>query len=100
MLPGQMIDMSCYELVVIYDKEYGEVIAFESDRFMNDSNDIVNEAINLKLFDEKYRDKVRWAQCVSEYEFEYIKRGGKQKNKSGCIHKSRQKSAVRLCPGK
>ena len=42
MLPGQMNDMSCYELVVIYDKEYGEVIAFESDRFMNDSNDIVN----------------------------------------------------------
>lgn len=58
MLPGQMIDMSCYELVVIYDKEYGEVIAFESDRFMNDSNDIVNEAIKLKLFEEKYRDKV------------------------------------------
>ena len=50
MLPGQMIDMSCYELVVIYDKEYGEVIAFESDRFMNDSNDIVNEAI--KRFNE------------------------------------------------
>ena len=74
MLPGQMIDMSCYELVVIYDKEYGEVIAFESDRFMNDSNDIVNEAINLKLFDEKYRDKVRWAQCVAEYEFGYIKK--------------------------
>ena len=58
---------------VIYDKEYGEVIAFESDRFMNDSNDIVNEAIKLKLFEEKHRDKVRWAQCVSEYEFEYIK---------------------------
>ena len=44
-----MIDMSCYELVVIYDKEYGEVIAFESDRFMNDSNDIVNEVISVKL---------------------------------------------------
>ena len=71
----QMIDMSCYELVVIYDKEYGEVIAFESDRFMNDSNDIVHEAIKLKLYEEKYRDKVRWAQCVSEYEFEYIKKG-------------------------
>lgn len=89
MLPGQMIDMSCYELVVIYDKEYGEVIAFESDRFMNDSNDIVNEAIKLKLFDEKYRDKVRWAQCVSEYEFEYIKKGRQAKNENGCIHKSR-----------
>lgn len=89
MLPGQMIDMSCYELVVIYDKEYGEVIAFESDRFMNDSNDIVNEAINLKLFEEKYRDKVRWAQCVSEYEFEYIKKRRQAKNESSCIHKSR-----------
>ena len=99
MLPGQMNDMSCYELVVIYDKEYGEVIAFESDRFMNDSNDIVNEAINLKLFDEKYRDKVRWAQCVSEYEaVVYIRVGKKEQldyapanNKPTLKHKNKKK---------
>ena len=33
--------------------------------------------------------KVRWAQCVSEYEFEYIKKRRQAKNENGCIHKSR-----------
>ncbi len=64
--------MACYEIIVIYDKEYGEVIAFESNAVMNDSNDIVTEAIRQSLFEEKYRNKVRWAHCVSEYEYEYI----------------------------
>ena len=41
---------------------------------MNDSNDIVTEAIRLELMEEEYRDRVRWAHCVSEYEYEYIKR--------------------------
>ena len=62
-----------YELIVIYDKEYGEVIAFESDGIMNDSNDIISEAVRLELLEEKYRDRVRWARSVSEYEYEYIK---------------------------
>ena len=66
--------MSYYEIIVIYDKEYGEVIAFESNAIMNDSNDIVTEAIRLMLFEEEYRDKVRWAHCVSEYEYEYIEK--------------------------
>lgn len=64
-----------YEIIIIYDKEYGEVIVFESYEIMNDSNDIVTEAIRLELMEEKYRNKVRWARCVSEYEYEYIKRG-------------------------
>ena len=63
-----------YEIIIIYDKEYGEVITFESFEIMNDSNDIVTEAIRLELMEEKYRDRVRWAHCVSEYEYEYIKR--------------------------
>ena len=63
-----------YEIIVIYDKEYGEVITFESFEIMNDSNDIVTEAIRLDLMEEEYRDRVRWAHCVSEYEYEYIKR--------------------------
>lgn len=63
-----------YEIIVIYDKEYGEVITFESFEIMNDSNDIVTEAIRLELMEEEYRDRVRWAHCVSEYEYEYIKR--------------------------
>ena len=70
-------NMSCYEIIVIYDKEYGEVISFETNIFMNDSNDIITEAIRLELMEEKYRNKVRWAHCVSEYEYEHIKRGGK-----------------------
>ena len=45
-------------LIVIYDKEYGEVIAFESNAIMNDSNDIVTEAIRLMLFEEEYRNKL------------------------------------------
>lgn len=69
--------MSYYELIVIYDKEYGEVIGFESNTFMNDSNDIVTEAIRLRLFEEKYRSKVKVAQCVSEYEYQYIENGGR-----------------------
>jgi len=70
-----LICMSYYEIIVIYDKEYGEVIAFESNAIMNDSNDIVTEAIRLMLFEEEYRNKVRWAHCVSEYEYEYIEKG-------------------------
>lgn len=65
-----------YEIIIIYDKEYGEVITFESFEIMNDSNDIVTEAIRLELMEEEYRDRVRWAHCVSEYEYEYIKMGG------------------------
>lgn len=65
-----------YEIIIIYDKEYGEVITFESFEIMNDSNDIVTEAIRLELMEEEYRDRVRWAHCVSEYEYEYIKIGG------------------------
>lgn len=64
--------MAHYEVIVIYDKDYGEVIAFESDIVMNNSNDIITEAVRMGLFEEKYRSKVRWACCVSEYEYKYI----------------------------
>lgn len=65
-----------YELIVIYDKEYGEVICFESNAIMNDSNDIVTEAIRLGLFESQYRNCVRWARGISEYEYEYVKTTG------------------------
>ncbi len=66
-----------YEIIIIYDKEYGEVIGFESSGIMNDSNDIITEAIKLELIEEKYRDRVRLARSVSEYEYEYVKiKGG------------------------
>lgn len=58
-----------YEIIVIYDKDYGEVIIFESDKYMNDSNDIVSEAILLELLEEKYRNKVRWAYSKSDYKY-------------------------------
>ena len=58
-----------YEIIVIYEKDYGEVIIFESDKYMNDSNDIVSEAILLELLEEKYRNKVRWAFSKSDYKY-------------------------------
>ena len=62
-----------YEIVVIYNEDYGEVIVFCTDEIMNDSNDIVSQAIELELLEERYRDKVRWAMAISDYEYEYIK---------------------------
>ena len=63
-----------YEIIVMYDKEYGEVICFETEAIMNDSNDIVSYAIKRGLLDEAYRKNVRYAMCISEYEYEYIKK--------------------------
>ncbi len=65
--------MTYYELIIIYDKDYGEVIGYATKEYMNDSNDIVTYAIKLGLIEEKYRDRVRVARAVSEYEFEYVK---------------------------
>lgn len=65
--------MTYYEIIIIYNKEYGEVIGYASREFMNDSNDIVTHAIRLGLIEEQYRNRVRWARAVSEYEFEYVK---------------------------
>lgn len=62
-----------YEIIIIYDKEYGEVIGYASHEYMNDSNDIVTHAIRLGLIEEQYRNRVRWARAVSEYEYEYVK---------------------------
>jgi len=63
-----------YEIIVVYDKECGEVIAFETEAIMNDSNDIVSYAVKMGLFDEAYRKNVRHALFISEYEYEYIKK--------------------------
>lgn len=83
-----------YEIIVIYDKEYGEVITFESFEIMNDSNDIVAEAIRLELMEEEYRDRVRWAHCISEYEYEYIKEGGRMRE-SVFLHEGRNCRTIR-----
>ncbi len=64
-----------YEIIITYDSEYAEVIVFESNMFMNDSNDIVSEAIRKGLILAKYRSKVRIARGLMKFEYEYIKKG-------------------------
>lgn len=66
--------MTHYEIIIIYEKEYGEVIIFESNSLMNDSNDIITDAIKKELFEEQYRSKVRLAHAVSEFEYEHIRK--------------------------
>lgn len=61
-----------YEIVVIYDKDCGEVITFCTDVFMNGSNDIVSYAVEQGFLEEVDRDKVRVAMAISDFEFEYI----------------------------
>lgn len=43
------MNMSRYEIIVIYNKEYGEVIEFESNSILNDVNDIVKDKIFVPL---------------------------------------------------
>mgnify|MGYP006862838655 CR=1 FL=1 len=67
-----------YEIIITYNSEYSEVIVFTSDRVMDDSNDIVSEAIRKGLMLEEHRDKVRFARGLMEFECEYIKKGQKK----------------------
>ncbi len=62
-----------YEVIIVYDDEYAEVLVFQSNAIMNDSNAIITEAIRLGLFESQYRNCVRWARGISEYEYEYVK---------------------------
>lgn len=62
-----------YEVIIVYDDEYAEVLVFQSNAIMNDSNDIITEAIRLGLLENQYRNCVRWARSVSEYEYKYVK---------------------------
>ena len=65
-----------YEVIIVYDDEYAEVLVFQSNAIMNDSNDIISEAIRLGLLESQYRNCVRWARGISEYEYEYVKTTG------------------------
>lgn len=62
-----------YEIIIVYDDEYAEVLVFQSNAIMNDSNAIITEAIRLGLLESQYRNCVRWARGISEYEYEYVK---------------------------
>lgn len=61
--------------VIKYDSEYAEVIVFTSDIFLNDSNDIVSEAIRKGLMLAEHRNRVRFARGLTEFEYDYIKKG-------------------------
>ena len=56
---------SYYEIRVIYDKNCGEVIVFCTDEIMNDSNDIATYAIDKGLFEERFRNRIRWARAIN-----------------------------------
>ncbi len=64
-----------YEIIIKYDSEYAEVIVFTSDIFLNDSNDIVSEAIRKGLMLAEHRNRVRFARGLMEFEYDYIKKG-------------------------
>lgn len=67
-----------YELIIIENKGCGEIIVFKSNAIMNDSNDIISEAIRRGFIGESCRKNVRIARGYIEYEYEYI---GNGKNK-------------------
>lgn len=54
-----------YEIITVYDKDCGEVIEFCTDEIMNDSNDIVSFAIDKGLFEERFRNRIRWARAIN-----------------------------------
>ena len=54
-----------YEIITVYDKDCGEEIEFCTDEIMNDSNDIVSYAIDKGLFEERFRNRIRWARAIN-----------------------------------
>ena len=62
-----------YEIIIIYDKDCGDVICFRHNGFVNDENDIVTQAVKKGFLGEESRKYVRWARSVSEYEYDHIK---------------------------
>lgn len=61
-----------YELIIIENKDCGEVIIFKSNAFLNDSNDIITEAIRKGFIGESNRKNVRAARGHIEYEYECV----------------------------
>lgn len=66
-------DMNYYEIIIRYDRLTNDVICFPSTGIVNDSNDIITEAIKQGFMGEENRKQVIIARAVSEYEYEYIK---------------------------
>lgn len=74
-----------YELIIIENKDCGEVIIFRSNAFLNDSNDIITEAIRKGFIGEFCRKNVRVARGHVEYEYEYIGMGREIKDAKGKV---------------
>lgn len=63
---------TAYEIIIIEDKNCGEVIIFRSNHLLADSNEIVTEAIRKGFIGDGSRKYVRIARGYIEYEYEHI----------------------------
>lgn len=66
--------MNYYEIILIYDREYARIIAFEDNRLAIDSHGIAMLAVRRGLIEKEDIRRVRRAQSIEEYEYIQIKR--------------------------
>lgn len=62
--------MGYYEILVTYGRDCDDVICFKYKGFLNDSNDIVTQAIELGFLGEEDRRKVKSAKSIPKYEYQ------------------------------
>lgn len=62
--------MGYYEILVTYGRDCDDVICFKYNGFLNDSNDIVTQAIELGFLGEEDRRKVKSAKSIPKYEYQ------------------------------
>ncbi len=62
--------MGYYEVVVSYGGGCEDIICFKYNRYLNDSNDIVTQAIELGFLGEEDRNKVKSAKSIPKYEYQ------------------------------
>ena len=62
--------MGYYEILVTYGRDCDDVICFKYKGFLNDSNDIVTQAIELGFLGEEDRHKVKLAKSIPKYDYQ------------------------------
>lgn len=62
--------MGYYEILVTYGRDCDDVICFKYNGYLNDSNDIVTQAIELGFLGEEDRYKVKSAKSIPKYEYQ------------------------------
>lgn len=62
--------MGYYEILVTCGRDCDDVICFKYSGFLNDSNDIVTQAIELGFLGEEDRRKVKSAKSIPKYEYQ------------------------------